>query len=226
MSITSYNELQAHLADTINRKDLSDAVTDFSPASLVSQIKRAVFSAEERIQNDIISRGGISYMETVDDSVNTVGGAEAVTMPTGFLGLVSMAITTNPYQLLQSLDRNALFTTYPSTTSAKPLAYAMIGSNTAYLRPIPDAAYDLRIIYFKSLDNLSASVSTNWLLENGINAYVGAAMVELCLYIQDPGAPEYWESYYGSALADMIRSSKVTRFGVVPTQATVQVAIA
>ena len=54
MSISNYNELQSHLADTINRTDLSDAVTTFSPASLVSQIKRAISLAEQRIQNDII----------------------------------------------------------------------------------------------------------------------------------------------------------------------------
>ena len=227
MSISNYNELQSHLADMVNRKDLSDAVTDFSPASLVSQIKRAIYTAEERVQNDIMSRGGISHMENVDDSVNTVGGTEVITMPTGFLGLRSMAITTNPYQLLQGYgDINSLFNTFPHTTTGKSRAYSIVGTNKAYLRPIPDGSYDLRIIFYKALDNLSTSVSTNWLLENGLNAYVGAAMVQLSLYLQDQAGMQYWESFYDANLADLMRDDRVTRFAVVPTSASVQVAIA
>ena len=227
MSISNYNELQSHLADMVNRKDLSDAVSDFSPASLVSQIKRAIYAAEERVQNDIMSRGGISHMENVDDSVNTVGGTEVITMPTGFLGLRSMAITTNPYKLLQGyVDINSLFNTFPHTTTGKSRAYSIVGTNKAYLRPIPDGSYDLRIIFYKALDNLSASVSTNWLLENGLNAYVGAAMVQLSLYLQAQAGMQYWESVYDANLADLMRDDRVTRFAVVPTSASVQVAIA
>ena len=121
MSIETYNELQAHLADTINRTGLSDAVTTFSPSALDSQIVRAISLAEQRVQNDLMSRGGISHMETVDDTKDTVAGTETVTMPTGFLGLRSMVVTTNPYTILQGYgDINSLFNTFPSTTSSRP----------------------------------------------------------------------------------------------------------
>ena len=227
MSIENYNDLQAHLADTINRTDLSDAVTTFSPTSLDSQIVRAISLAEQRIQNDLMSKGGIGHMETVDDTVNTVGGTETITMPTGFLALRTMAITTNPYQVLQGYgDINSLFNTFPGLANSKPQAYAIVGTNTAFLRPIPDAAYDLRIIFYKALDKLSASTTSNWLLENGVGVYVGASMVELCMYVQDYNATQIWESYYDAKLADLMRDDRVTRFGVVPTRASVQVAIA
>ena len=227
MSIDNYNELQSHLADTINRTDLSDAVTTFSPSTLDSQIVRAISLAEQRIQNDLMSRGGISHMEEVDDSKDTVGGTETVTMPTGFLALRTMAITTNPYTVLQGYgDINSLFNTFPSTTSSKPQGYSIVGTTTAYLRPIPDQAYDLRIIYYKALDKLSASTATKWLTQNGIGVYVGAAMVELCMYVQDYNATQLWESFYDAKLADLMRDDRVTRFGVVPTRASVQVAIA
>ena len=227
MSIENYNDLQAHLADTINRTDLSDAVTTFSPTSLDSQIVRAISLAEQRIQNDLMSKGGIGHMETVDDTVNTVGGTEAITIPKGFLALRTMAITTNPYQVLQGYgDINSLFNTFPGLANSKPQAYAIVGTNTAFLRPIPDAAYDLRIIFYKALDKLSASTTSNWLLENGVGVYVGASMVELCMYVQDYNATQIWESYYDAKLADLMRDDRVTRFGVVPTRASVQVAIA
>jgi hypothetical protein len=227
MSIENYNELQAHLADTINRTDLSDAVTTFSPTALDSQIKRAIAQAEQRIQNNIMSKGGISHMEKVDDTLNTTGGTESVTMPTGFLALRSMAITTNPYTVLQGYgDINSLFNTFPSTTQSKPQAYSIVGTNKAFFRPIPDASYDLRIIYYETIPALSASNTSNWVLENAIGVYVGASMVELCLYVQDYNATQIWESFYDAQLADLMRDDRVTRFGVVPTRASVQVAIA
>jgi len=227
MSIETYNELQAHLADTINRTDLSDAVTTFSPSALDSQIVRAISLAEQRVQNDLMSRGGISHMETVDDTKDTVAGTETVTMQTGFLGLRSMVVTTNPSSILQGYgDINSLFNTFPSTTSSRPQAYAIVGTTTAFLRPIPDQAYDLRIIYYKALDVLSASNTTNWLLQYALGVYVGAAMVELCMYVQDYTATQLWESFYDAKLADLMRDDRVTRFGVVPTRASVQVAIA
>jgi hypothetical protein len=227
MSIENYNELQAHLADTINRTDLSDAVTTFSPSTLDSQIVRAISLAEQRVQNDIMSRGGISHMETVDDTINTVGGTESITLPTGFLALRSLVITTNPYQLLQGYaDINSLFNTFPHTTTNRPQAYAIVGTNKAFLRPIPDGAYDVRVIYYKALDKLSASNTSNWLLENAIGVYVGASMVELCMYVQDYQATQIWEQFYDAKLADLMRDDRVTRFGIVPTRASVQVAIA
>ena len=51
-------------------------------------------------------------------------------------------------------------------------------------------------------------------------------MVELCMYIQDYNATQVWESFYDAKLADLMRDDRVTRFGVVPTKASVQVAIA
>jgi|TARA_R110000744_G_scaffold38382_2_gene87903 hypothetical protein len=227
MSIETYNELQAHLADTINRTDLSSSVTTFSPSTLDSQIVRAISLAEQRIQNDIMSRGGIGHMETVDDSINTVGGTETVTMPTGFLALRSLTLQTNPITIMQGFpDINSLYTTYPSTAQQQPRAYSIVGVNTIYLRPVPDGAYDLRIVYYKALDKLSASNTTNWLIENGIGVYVGAAMVELCMYIQDYNATQIWEQFYDAKLADLMRDDRVTRFAIVPTRASVQVAIA
>jgi hypothetical protein len=227
MSIENYNELQAHIADTINRTDLSDAVTTFSPTSLVSQIKRAIIQAEQRIQNDIMSKGGISHMETLDDSIDTVGGTESITMPTGFLALRSLSLLTNPITILQGFaDINSLYTTYPNTAQQQPRAYSIVGQNKVFLRPVPDGAYDVRIFYYKALDNLTDSNTTNWLLENGVGVYVGATMVELCMYIQDYNATQIWESYYDAKLADLMRDDRVTRFGIVPTKASVNVAIA
>jgi hypothetical protein len=227
MSIENYNELQAHIADTINRTDLSDAVTTFSPTALVSQIKRAITQAEQRIQNDIMSRGGISHMETLDDTINTVGGTESITMPTGFLAIRSLSLLTNPITILQGFaDINSLYSTYPNTAQAQPRGYSVVGYNKVFLRPVPDGAYDVRLFYYKALDNLTDSNTSNWLLENGVGVYVGATMVELCMYIQDYNATQIWESFYDSKLADLMRDDRVTRFGVVPTKASVNVAIA
>ena len=121
MAVDSYAKLQAHIADTVNRDDLSSAVTEYSPAALESTIIRMIAQAEERVGHDIVSRGGIKFMETVDDSLATVGSQETVALPSGFVGARTFALTTNPYTVLTNYASvNALFTDFPSTTTVKP----------------------------------------------------------------------------------------------------------
>ena len=227
MSVDNYSELQSHIADTVNRTDLSSSVTDYSPSALDSVIIRSISLAEQKIVPDIMARGGISHMETLDDSVDTVAGQEHVTLPDGFVGMRSLSITTNPYQLLTGYgDINSLFNQYPSTTQSKPQAYAVVGADKIYLRPVPDSAYDLRIIYYKTLPVLSATNTSNWLLTYGLGVYTNAAMTELCMYLGDYQAAQIWESFYEKKLSDLLKEDKSARFGLVPQKASVQVSIA
>lgn len=226
MAIDSYDKLQAHIADRINRDDLSAAVTAFSPAALDSEIQRAIELAEERVSHDILSRGGIKYMETVKDDTDTGGGVETVSLPTDFSGLRSLAITTNPLVILTAYpDPNALFKAFPGQDTGQPRAYSIVGNRTAYLRPIPDAAYDLRIIYYATLPALSASNTSNWLLENAVGVYEGAALVEICMQLESDRL-QFWEGFYKQKLNDLMGDDRMTRYAGTPAKPSIDVTIA
>jgi len=226
MAVDSYAKLQSHIADTINRDDLSDSVTAFSPASLDSTIVRMIAQAEERVEHDIIARGGISYMETVDNSLTATAGTETVALPSDFKLIRTFAITSNPYVVLQNYpDINSLFTDYASTTNGQPVAYSVVGTSTAYLRLIPDATYNLRLVYYAALSKLSDSNTSNWLLTNALGVYVAATMVELCMYLES-NRLQFWEGLYKQKLNDLMNDDRMVRYNGTPTKPSLQVAIA
>ncbi|MBL8630687.1 MAG: hypothetical protein JNM81_13710 [Rhodospirillaceae bacterium] len=226
MAIDNYNKLQAALADTINRDDLSADVTAFSPAQIDGAIKRAIAYAEKAIQRDIVSRGGIKHMETVKNTLATTAGQETLTLPTDFLGVRVLAITADPMRVLEFVDPNTLFIQYPSAATGAPEKYTLVGANTAYLRPVPDRAYPLRLIYTAALPALSVEQATNWLLLNAPDLYIGAAMLELCIYLENDDRLQFWKMYYDERMTALLGDDKNARWSAVPVKPSVQVALA
>jgi hypothetical protein len=227
MAIDTYDKLQATLADTVNRDDLSADVTTFSPAQIDGMIKRAIAYGTATIQRDILSRGGHKSMETVNNALTTTSGSETVTLPSDFGSVRAFMLTTNPYAVLEFVDPTTLFTQYPSTTTGKPEKYTIIGAGTVYLRPIPDSStYGIRLVYYAHIPVLSSSQTTNWLLTSHPDIYVAAGMVELCIYLENDDRLQFWKGYYDQKLNDLMGDDRNTRWSAVPTKPNLQVALA
>ncbi|MDX2224592.1 MAG: hypothetical protein SFV21_17705 [Rhodospirillaceae bacterium] len=226
MAIDTYDKLQAAVADTVNRDDLSADVTSFSPAQIDGAIKRAIAYAEKTLQRDLVGRGGTRDMEALSDALSTATGAESVALPADCLGIRMLALAGEPACVLDFVDPNTLFTRYPSKTVGRPMAYTLVGATTAYLRPVPDRATPLRLIYVRALPALSAAQSTNWLLAAAPDLYVGAAMLELCLYLENDDRLQFWKAYVDEKLDRLMAEDRHGRWPAVPQRPDVQVALA
>ncbi len=226
MPIDNYNKLQSAIADTVNRDDLSVDVTAFSPAQIEGAIKRAISYAEKAIQRDIVSRGGTKHMETVKNTLSTTAGQEIILLPPDFLGVRMLAITSDPMRVLEFTDPNTLFVQYPSGATGQPEKYTLVGTNTAYVRPVPDRGYPLRLIYTAALPALSTEQTANWLLLNAPDLYIGAAMLELCIYLENDDRLQFWKMYYDERLNALLGDDKNSRWSAVPVKPSVQVSIA
>ena len=226
MAIDTYDKLQAAVADTVNRDDLSATVTEFSPTQIDGAIKRAIAYAEKALQRDIVARGGTKHMETVNTALLTTAGQETLSLPDGFLGARVLAIATDPMRVLEFVDPNTLFAQYPSATTGTPEKYTLIGASTAYVRPIPERAYPVRLIYTAALPALSATQTTNWLLINAPDLYIAAAMLELCIYLENDERLQFWKMYYDERLSALMGDDRNSRWAAVPTKPNLQVAIA
>lgn len=224
MSIDTYAKLQAAIADTVNRDDLSADVTAFSPSQIDGMIKRSIAYAEAAINRDLASRGSHKSQETVTNSLTTSAG-ETVTLPTDFQSARVFAITTDPYQILEFVDPNTLFTQYPSTTAGKPEKYTIIGT-VAYVRPIADSSYALRLVYAAKIPALSDSNTTNWLLTSHPDIYIQRAMLELCIYLENDDRLQYWKGFYDQSMNDLMNDDRNTRWPATPAKPNLQVAIA
>lgn len=228
MAIDTYAKLQSAVGDAANRDDLFDDVTVYSPAAIDGMIKRAIADATTGIQRDIVSRGGHKNMETVDDTLVTVGGNEVVTMPVDFAGHRSfLLLSANAYQVLDFLDPTTLYRQFPSQVSDTPTKFTITGTRTARLRAIPDGVYPLRLIYFQALTALvgGASPTTNWVLTGHPDIYVSRAMWRLSLMLENDARVPFWKGDYDQQVNDLMGDDRNVRWAGI-TNPQVQVNIA
>lgn len=216
-SFASYSQLQSSIAWFANRDDLFASITNFSPSTIDSAIQIAIALAETSVDRDINSRGGIKYAETVNNALTLSG--ETLTLPADFRSVSSFMLTTDPFQVLVPMTPNQLFSTYTSASvTGYPTTYAIVGTNTAYLRPVPDGNYTVRLIYKAALAGLSSTNTTNWLLTNAPQVYLGASMVELSIMLENDAALVKWKGYYDQKMDDLMGDDRMTRWtGVNPT---------
>ena len=225
MAVDTFAKLQSAIADTVNRDDLAADVTNFSPAQIEGAIKRAIEYSTHSLNRNIVARGGIKHMETVT-ALTTVSGTETLTFPTDFAGVRTFYLNNSGIVILEFVDPTTLWTQYPSSTTGQPLKYTLIGTNTAYLRPVPDAAYTTRLVYYAQIPALSDSATSNWVLVNAPDVYIGQAMVELCIYLENDDRLQYWKGYTDEKINDLMGDDRNVRWAAVPSKPNLQVSVA
>lgn len=168
MPITNYTELQARLEDIIDTAD----------PEVVALIPFAIQQVEQRLNGDEKFR--VSWMAqtwtvTTDD--------EYVNLPPDMLSIRRVSTTHNgqtysPQYLTpeQAID-------YPDSVSW-PYAYTIV-SDWFQLVPPPNGDYVIRVEYWKRIDPLAITQSTNWLLDEYSHIYVAGALAELYLIMYE-----------------------------------------
>lgn len=208
MAVDSYVKLQSAVADAANRDDLFDDVTAYSPAVIDGMVKRAIENATYTISRDLAARGGSGLQEILDDTLTTTAGTETVSLPATMAGIKFFSVQSNPVQILQPKDFTTLINDEPTTTGNKPTAFSTVANTTAYLRPIPDSTYSLRLIYWKKLAALTTT-TTNPLFDSHPDIYLAAASVELGALLQDDAYMSKWRVVYDQKMNDLTAQDKM-----------------
>jgi hypothetical protein len=200
MAISNYSELKAAIADWLNRSDLTDSIPDF------------IVLAEARHKRDF----KIRRMET-RVTANTVADSEFYSLPDNYVAMRNIQLNTDPKTPLEYLTPEQMDRIYAGSAKGKPRAFSIIGNNIQ-LRPTPDSAYQIEILYFKHFTALSDSNTTNDMLTHHPDAYLYGALVEAEPYLQNDKRIQVWSSYYDRAKQDIISSNERDRHsGVAPT---------
>ena len=200
MAISNYSELKAAIADWLNRSDLTDSIPDF------------IVLAEARHKRDF----KIRRMET-RVTANTVADSEFYSLPDNYVAMRNIQLNTDPKTPLEYLTPEQMDRIYAGSAKGKPRAFSIIGNNIQ-LRPTPDSAYQIEILYFKHFTALSDSNTTNDMLTHHPDAYLYGALVEAGPYLQNDKRIQVWSSYYDRAKNDIISSNERDRHsGVTPT---------
>jgi len=199
MAISNYSELKSAIADWLDRTDLTDSISDF------------ITLAEARHKRDFKLR----RMET-RVTANTIADTEYYTLPDQYVAMRNIQ-NTDPKTSLEYLTPEQMDRIYAGSMKGKPRAYSIIG-NDIQLRPIPDSAYEIEILYFKHFTALSDSPPTNDMLTNHPDIYLYGSLVEAEPYLQNDKRIQTWASFYDRAKKDIIDSNERDRHsGVAPT---------
>jgi hypothetical protein len=175
MAISNYSELQTAVANWLDRDDLAARIPEF------------IVLCEARFNRSLRIRA----METLDISVDTVGGTSTVALPTGYVQMRDISLITSPITQLQYLTPEIMNRLNAGSLTGKPETYTIIANNILF-GPTPDSAYDISMLYYKTFDPLTALAPTNWVITNAPDVYLYGALLEAEPFLMNDQRVQLW----------------------------------
>lgn len=197
MAITTFAELKTAVANWLNRSDLTTYIPDF------------VTLAEKRINRDV-AKLALVGLEKRSTSTTTSGDAY-VTLPTDVQTIKSVKLNTSPVRRLKPMSLDAIEEAYSSTSTSKPYAYSVVGSEIR-LAPIPDSTYTIEIAYCYTPSVLSDSNTSNWFLTDTPDLLLYASLLEAEPFLKNDQRILTWQSMYDRGLESLDSLNTSQRF--------------
>lgn len=195
MGITTYAELQASIADTLNRDDLSSVTPTF--------IALAEADIQRKVRHWRQEKRATAQIDTQYSAI-----------PADFLEAIRFYVTsgdTKPLELISQaelLDRKRR----DLNTSGSPSYYALTAGELE-VYPVPDGTYDTELYYYARVPALSDSATTNWLLDYFPDVYLYGALVHSSVYLKDDARLQVWAALYQQAIDAINSSGDRAKFG-------------
>ena len=193
MSLSTYSELKASVANWIDRTNLTEQIPDF------------IKLAENRIFADKRSR-----IPPLEKKVVLEADSEGFTrIPTDYLEGISVFCDDVPLQRI-SLDQLMSYTAQSGT----PRYFARHTYMFKFF-PTPTSANQLELIYYYQPEDLSDTNATNVMFDQAPSVYLYGALVEAAKYLGADGSR--WEEGYQTGLNKLLEHSRGAEFsGSIP----------
>ena len=199
MAISTYSELQTAVANWLDRDDLTDRITEF------------IAIAEARMNRTL----RLAIMLNVDQT--TLGGAAALVsgtrdyaLPSGYLQMLDFHLRTDPITTLSYITPENMNRMWAGSQSGRPEAYTIFSDNSSgtpikkvKLGPSPDSAYNYSMMFYKKIDALSITNTTEQMLTNNPDAYLYGALREAEPFLMNDARIQVWEAGYQQVIADL-----------------------
>lgn len=181
MSITTYDELKTTIADFLNRDDLTSVIPTF------------ISLAEADLNRQV------RHWRMEDRSVATID-SQYTSLPTDFIEAVRVMLTSPSTQRLELITNSELMDRRAASETAGTPAYYAIVDGTFEIYPVPDQEYSMEILYFGRIPALSASITTNWMLDYNPDAYLYGSLAASAPYLGEDQRTQIWASLYKNAI--------------------------
>jgi len=195
MALSTYSELQATVANYLNRDDLATLIPTF------------ITLTENRLNRELRVRANM-----VRATTTTTAGQAFYDLPSDLIELRNITYDSNSQShALRYLSPESVSREYGTILSGQPRAYTNLG-NDLKLTPTPDAAYTISINYYSQLRSLSDNVTTNDVLAEYPSLYLFGSCLEGAIYLNDTEQTNRFGSVFQKALDDVQRAEEAARY--------------
>lgn len=202
-AITDFATLKTEVAAWLNRSDLTNEVPGF------------VQLGEFRVYRDLRVR----QMETALSAAISSG---VLAVPSGYLEMKFAYVNGSPMRKLERKDAEWIYLNYPTRSSdGTPKFFAREATNFIF-GPYPDSAYTVKGVYYKKLDALSGTNTTNWLITDAPDLILFASLCEAAPFLQDDTRVPLWEKKYAQIKDRFQRNDVEEEFSGSPLAVTVR----
>jgi len=202
MAISTYSDLKTAVADYLARSDLTSKIPDF------------ITFAENRLRRDLRIRQMLKLVNaamTANDST--------LSLPSDFLEMRDIHLNTTPNSALEYLSPNIFYRNADATNTGVPKKYTLLASDFQFA-PIPDSAYNVRMLYYAAPTYLSDSNTSNVFLANCADALLYASLGEAEPYIMNDERLNTWAALYQRAIDTITASDDRGEYAGVPLTMT------
>jgi hypothetical protein len=204
--ITDYASLQTAVLSWLHREDDADV------AALVPNF---IQLGESRIYREMRVR----QMET---SLSGTTSSGVLAVPSGYVEMKFAYINGSPMQKLTRKDAEWIYLNYPTRSAdGTPKFFAREAGNFIF-GPYPDSDYTVKGIYYKKLDALSDSNTSNWLTTEAQDLILFASLCEAAPWMQNDERIAVWEKKYAMRRDQFKLNDEQEEFSGSPLFATVR----
>lgn len=179
-----------------------------SDPTVFDQIPRLINAAERKLAQELKLLGQIEVFNSVAPSGGLQANNPVVAKPDRWRKTVSLGFGTgtgqNTYTPLYARGYEyALSYWADSTQTDVPRFYSDVDLEHWWISPCPDQAYPLRALCYMQPPLLDSSNETNFWSSYTPNALLYGAMVQMELFLKEPGAVSQWGPQYDRELGEL-----------------------
>lgn len=203
MALSTYSELQAAIADWLNRTDLTTPIVDFitlAEAEMKRRLRRATEST-----TIYISAGNMNGPSDMAEPI-----ALRLSTSNGYADVPLRLCT--PEMLWERRAREG--------TTGRPTDYAYYDGQLQFA-PVPDQSYDGILLYYQQLTPLSDSNTSNAVLTEAPDAYLFGALLQATPYVEHDERIAVWQMKFDNAIEQLNDMRARESYGAGPKESRI-----
>ena len=204
MSIATYTDLKAKIAEYLARDDLTATIPDF------------IKLAEAKFNRELFVR----QMETRATTTIDLNSSEPefISLPDDFQSMRRVRLSSLEGKPLLEFKSGVQMDEYRAKTSnvtGQPRYFTIFGTEME-LAPTPDSAVTVEMVYRANVPALSDTQADNWLLLSAPDAYLYGSLLEAAPYMKEDARIQVWGAGLTTTLDSLNRLGVASTFNAGP----------